>query len=137
MLYSQRLAEYPFLKLSLKNLLDQYDEIMTMATKVTQVLTGMPGGGGDKRRVERAMDRLIDLAEKIDEKAKELSGSGKELIDAVYSLPPCLGRTVLELKYLKGPKTIKEIAQELHYSERSITEAHNEALRRIDSQKSA
>lgn len=137
MLYSQRLAEYPFLKLSLKNLLDQYEEIMTTATKVTTVLTGMPGGGGDKRRIERAMDRLVDLAEKIDEKAKELSEEGKGLIDAVYSLPPGLGRTVLELRYLKGPKTIKEIARELHYSERSITEAHNEALRRIDKLKSA
>ena len=107
------------------------EELRTQAEKSTQVLTGMPRGGGSSSPVEQLAVQIADLSWEIELDMLDLvyyEAQIKKTIDAVED-PACF--QVLTYRYLAF-HTWAQISDEMHYSNRQIFRIHAKALRFVD-----
>ncbi len=105
-----------------------------MATRATGSMEAVRvGGTGEHSKVERNMDKAIDLAREIERDTDRLIAKLRivqELIDGV-SAPE--GRELLELRYLCGCKW-EDVAARMHYERRQSQRIHKAALEDVQRQ---
>lgn len=110
-----------------QELLRQIEEARTRAERVTQALSGTPGTPGDPSSLERAVEALIDLQQRL---AAQIEASCKtrcRVEAALCTVRDPRQQTILRLHYISG-KTFEQIAVELHYSYRQILREYGRAM---------
>lgn len=117
------LSNYRYLFDEIKAWMIHREEILTMATKITASLNGIPSGSAESRKVETWAVKLAEVDDEIDKRVDMISKHLTSLTDYIYRLPPGNARNVLIYHYIDGLK-FSEICLELRYSERQVYRLH-------------
>ena len=91
-------------------------------------LTGMPRGGASDWT--ETADKLIELEQIVNARVREMCKVKQLAMEAIEAVKEMRYREVLELYYLDG-YTWKQVAEQMHYTERNVTMLHGKALQRI------
>lgn len=107
------------------------ERALSKATKCTQMITGMPGGGAYGDRIADGAMLYAEAKATRDGIRRELKEMRRELKGEIERLDDPLERTVMEMRYLDG-RSVREIAYSLNYSERWIFYRLSEAEGKIE-----
>lgn len=118
-------------KMEYKRQRRRVEELESRATRMTQTMSGMPGGGG--AGMEQLWATLADEREKVLIASEEEFRKYHDVERFINKLDDPLHRIVLRLRYLDGLNWI-QVQQRMYkdghyYSERHITRLHGEALK--------
>lgn len=106
-------------------------ELRAAATKITQRISGMPGGGSDPHR-DGLQAALADLETRLTEEHREALERERAVSSFLSRLPDASHREVLTLRYvhcLRWPQIREELEKVgLYYEERQIYRIHGNAL---------
>ena len=106
-------------------------ELRAAATKITQRISGMPGGGSDPHR-DGLQAALVDLETRLTEEHREALERERAVSSFLSHLPDASHREVLTLRYvncLRWPQIREELEKAgLYYEERQIYRIHGNAL---------
>ena len=106
-------------------------ELRAAATKITQRISGMPGGGPDPHR-DGLQAALVDLEPRLTEEHREALERERAVSSFLSHLPDASHREVLTLRYvhcLRWPQIREELEKAgLYYEERQIYRIHGNAL---------
>ena len=108
--------------------LEEVARLRSKLTRVTEVFTAEPKGGGSiYGKTEEILAKIVDLEKEIDadvDRLIEVRDSIKSIIEAVEDDRE---RLLLQYRYLDG-RTFEWIAAKMNYSWRQIHRLHSQAL---------
>lgn len=126
------LKRYITLDREIDRKLEEVARLRSKLTRVTEVYSTEPRGGGTiYGKTEEILAKIVDLEKEIDadvDRLIEVRDSIKSIIEAVEDDRE---RLLLQYRYLDG-KTFEWIAAEMCYSWRQIHRLHKAALQKID-----
>ena len=82
--------------------IESYETIKSIAESTTAKLSGMPGGGGENRKQENLIVKMVCLEEQIHADVQRLEELKTQAIDCIYMLEDPMQRKVIEKRYLKN-----------------------------------
>jgi RinA family phage transcriptional activator len=125
------LKRYITLDREIDRKLEEVGRLRSKLTRITQVLTAEPRGGGTiYGKTEEILAKIVDLEKEIDadvDRLIEVRDSIKSIIEAVEDDRE---RLLLQYRYLDG-RTFEEIAVQMHYSWRQTHRLHSKALSNV------
>lgn len=124
------LSRYIALNRRVDRLLEEKAKWWSLCLKVTPSLSPAPGGGESGSPVERPMDKVLEIEEKIDQEIDELQEVRRDIKTVLGQLEDDTLRLLMEYRYLDG-LTFEEIAVKMHYSWRWVIKLHGKALAEI------
>lgn len=108
--------------------IEMLEELNSLATKCTSVLTGMPHNpSGSKHSLEDTIVKIMAQQEDINKGISELVDVKTGIMHVISSVPDSDCRVLLEKRYLSF-KTWEDIASDMGYSIRYIHILHKKAL---------
>lgn len=105
------------------------DDLMTLATKITPNMDGMPHGSGISNKVGNIAVKLADLAKETDEAIDELLNHKQEVIKALQKLDPV--EYLIMYKYYIQGLTLEDIAKDMHYHRVTVSNKKSEAIEHL------
>jgi len=109
------------------NLAERYNRLKSQAEKITTTYSPAPGGSGNQDKISKAAANLADLE-------KEYQAEYQKARDAMHRVEALIGslddfkqRLILEDEYLDF-KSRRQIAYNRHFSYRTVTRIHEQAL---------
>lgn len=124
------LSRYITLNRRIDRLLEEKAKWWSLCLKTTPSLSQAPGGGESGSPVERPMDKVLEIEEKIDQEIDELLEVRRDIKTVLGQLEDDTLRLLMEYRYLDG-LTFEEIAVKMHYSWRWVIKLHGKALAEI------
>ena len=124
------LSRYIALNRRVDRLLEEKAKWWSLCLKVTPSLSPAPGGGESGSPVERPMDKVLEIEEKIDQEIDELQEVRRDIKTVLGQLEDDTLRLLMEYRYIDG-LTFEEIAVKMHYSWRWVIKLHGKALAEI------
>lgn len=124
------LSRYRRMSKRIDRLLEEQSRWREMALKITPVLSQTPGGGESGSPIERPMDKVLEIDEKINQEIDELQTVRQEIRAALNQLEDESLKLLMEYRYIDG-MTWEQIAVEMHYSYMQICRLHGKALKTI------
>lgn len=123
------LNEYKTANNRINDLLREKEKLMTMLTRTTAAINGMPRGNGEPDKMTKGIDKLVKLEKLIDEEIDKLADKRKEITSSIDAMPNDTYRRVLRLRYIEGLKW-DSIADIMHYDidGKKIFSVHGKAL---------
>lgn len=91
-------------------------------------ITGMPRGGNSDWT--ETADKLIELEQIVNARVREMCKVKRLAMEAIEAVEEMRYREVLELYYLDG-FTWEQVAEQMHYTVRNVTNLHGKALLKI------
>lgn len=101
--------------------------LYSCAERATMVLKRTPGGGGDGRTLERAVEAIVDMADKLGAERLKAIRLRREIEDAIASVPDGQLRMLLRYRYVDG-MTWERIAVNMNLDARWVRRLHGRAL---------
>lgn len=86
-----------------KTIADEIEALRAEAARVTQALTGMPGGG-DGQIIPRAVERILDAQQRLAAEAARCAAARAEVRAAIDTVPDPLRRDILTRRYILGQR---------------------------------
>ena len=102
--------------------LDEIQNWRELATKTTRTFEG-----DETETTASLVAKIVDQDREVDRQIDKLVEIRQEIETLIHSLQDHRYRDVLQLRYING-KTWREVAEQLHYSDRNITYLHEKAL---------
>ena len=122
------LKRYINLDLEIDRKLEEIARLRSKLTRITQVLTAEPRGGGSiYGKTEEIIAKIVDLEKEIDADVDRLVAIRDGIKTMIEAVEDDRERLLLQYRYLDG-KTFEWIAVEMHYSWRQIHRLHSRAL---------
>lgn len=109
----QELKNYKFLKIKYNSLLDELEMLKARATKITSVLSDMPGTHNNDKLAD-CIARIVDTAQESANKLIELTKKEKEIKTKIEKLESPYSETLYN-KYILD-KTVAETSVAINYS---------------------
>ena len=108
--------------------LEEVARLRAKLTRVTEVYTAEPKGGGSIRgKTEGIIAKIVDLEKEIDADVDRLISIRDNIKTIIESVEDDRERLLLQYRYLEG-RTFEWIAAEMNYSWRQIHRLHSQAL---------
>jgi hypothetical protein len=101
--------------------------LYSCAERATMVLKRTSGGGGDGRTLERAVEAIVDMADKLGAERLKAIRLRREIEDAIASVPDGRLRMLLRYRYIDG-MTWERIAVNMNFDARWVRRLHGQAL---------
>jgi DNA-directed RNA polymerase specialized sigma subunit len=122
------LKRYVILDREIDRKLKEVARLRSKLTRVTQVLTAEPRGGGTiYGKTEEILAKIVDLENEIDTDIDRLISIRDNIKTVIEAVEDDRERLLLQYRYLDG-KTFEWIAAEMNYSWRQIHRLHSQAL---------
>ena len=122
------LKRYVLLDREIDRKLKEVARLRAKLTRITQVLTAEPRGGGTiYGKTEEILVKIVDLEHEIDADVDRLISIRENIKAIIESVEDDRERLLLQYRYLDG-KTFEWIAAEMNYSWRQIHRLHSKAL---------
>ena len=122
------LKRYITLDREIDRKLEEVARLRSKLTRVTQVLTAEPRGGGSiYGKTEEILAKIVDLENEIDVDIDRLVAIRDGIKTIIEAVEDDRERLLLQYRYLDG-WTFEKIAVEMHYSWRQIHRLHSKAL---------
>ena len=109
-----------------KTIADEIEALRAEAARVTQALTGMPGGG-DGQAIPRAVERILDAQQRLAAEAARCAAARAEVRAAIDTVPDPLRRDILTRRYILCQRW-ERIAAELDRDMRWVLRLHHRAV---------
>ena len=107
-------------------ILQEIEALRCQAARVTQALTGMPGGG-DGQAIPRAVERILEAQEKLQDQADRTAESRAQVADAIDGVADPLRRDILTRRYILGQRW-EQIAADSNRDLRWMLRLHHRAV---------
>ena len=109
-----------------KTIADEIEALRAEAARVTQALTGMPGGG-DGQAIPRAVERIMDAQQRLAAEAARCAAARAEVRAAIDTVADPLRRDILIRRYILGQRW-EYIAVTLDRDLRWVLRLHHRAV---------
>ena len=109
-----------------KTIADEIEALRTEAARVTQALTGMPGGG-DGQAIPRAVERILDAQQRLAAEAARCAAARAEVRAAIDTVADPLRRDILTRRYILGQRW-ERIAAENNLTLRRVLQLHHKTV---------
>ena len=117
-------------RMEIKRLQHKVAQLEAQATKTTNVLTGMPRGGGSDR--DKVLATLADLTSDYCRRIAEAEKRERDVDLFIQSIPSRDSRLILRLRYIEGfgwRKVLTALGKYgIHITERQMFRLHGKAL---------
>lgn len=108
--------------------LEEVARLRSKLTRVTEVFTAEPKGGGSiYGKTEEILAKIVDMEREIDADVDRLISIRDNIKAIIEAVEDDRERLLLQYRYLDG-RTFEEIAVQMHYSWRQIHRLHSKAL---------
>ena len=125
------LKRYITLDREIDRKLKEVGRLRSKLTRITQVLTAEPRGGGTiYGKTEEILAKIVDLENEIDADIDRLVAIRDGIKTIIEAVEDDRERLLLQYRYLDG-KTFEKIAVEMNYSWRQIHRLHSKALTNV------
>ncbi len=122
------LKRYINLDREIERKLEEVARLRSKLTRVTEVFTAEPRGGGSiYGKTEEILAKIVDLEREIDADIDRLVAIRDGIKTIIEAVEDDRERLLLQYRYLDG-RTFEEIAVQMHYSWRQIHRLHSRAL---------
>jgi len=122
------LKRYINLDREIERKLEEVSRLRSKLTRITQVLTAEPRGGGSiYGKTEEIIAKIVDLEKEIDADVDRLVAIRDGIKTMIEAVEDDRERLLLQYRYLDG-WTFEKIAVEMNYSWRQIHRLHSKAL---------
>ena len=122
------LKRYINLDREIERKLEEVARLRAKLTKITQVHSTEPRGGGSiYGKTEEILAKIVDLEKEIDADVDRLVAIRDGIKTMIEAVEDDRERLLLQYRYLDG-WTFEKIAVEMHYSWRQIHRLHSRAL---------
>ena len=122
------LKRYITLDREIDRKLKEVGRLRSKLTRITQVLTAEPRGGGTiYGKTEEILAKIVDLENEIDADIDRLVAIRDGIKTIIEAVEDDRERLLLQYRYLDG-RTFEEIAVQMNYSWRQIHRLHSQAL---------
>lgn len=122
------LKRYINLDREIERKLEEVARLRSKLTRVTEVFTAEPKGGGSiYGKTEEILAKIVDLENEIDVDIDRLVAIRDGIKTIIEAVEDDRERLLLQYRYLDG-KTFEKIAVEMNYSWRQIHRLHSQAL---------
>lgn len=111
-------------------LLDEKRRWRELAVKITPGFSPVPGGGGNGSRIERSVEKVLEIEAQL---AKEIDGlctARQEIGGTLDRMEDETLKLLMEYRYIDG-LTWEQVAEKMHYSWRQVCRKHEKALEQI------
>lgn len=114
-----------------KMLEQEIEQLHSEATRMTAVLTGMPGSrGSGKDRLPRAVERIVEAQTELERQLAGCFSCRSRVAQAISTVPVEQQREVLRRRYILG-QTFDEIAGEMGLVSRRAYQLHRAGVDRV------
>ena len=113
-----------------ETLAQEIEALRTQAARVTQALTGMPGGG-DGQAIPRAVERILEAQEKLQDQADRTAESRAQVADAIDGVADPLRRDILTRRYILGQRW-ERIAADNNFTLRRVLQIHHKTVEAME-----
>lgn len=124
------LSRYRRMNAQIDRLLEEKRRWWELALKITPSLSQAPGGGENGSRVERPMDKVMEIEAQITREIDELYTVRQEIKGTLSQLEDENLKLLMEYRYIDG-LTWEQVAVEMNYSYMQICRLHGKALNAI------
>jgi DNA-directed RNA polymerase specialized sigma subunit len=98
--------------------------------KLTKITQSYESDGAQVSKDQHKFDRLVELENMIDQKVDELTDTKKEIMQVIFRLEDRRQKMVLISYYIRM-KTFEQIAVEMNYSFRQITNIRRRGIMEV------
>ena len=109
-----------------KTIADEIEALRAEAARVTQALTGMPGGG-DGQAIPRAVERILDAQQRLAAEAARCAAARAEVRAAIDTVPDPLRRDILTRRYILCQRW-ERIAVDNNFTLRRVLQIHHKTV---------
>ena len=109
-----------------KTIADEIEALRAEAARVTQALTGMPGGG-DGQAIPRAVERILDAQQRLAAEAARCAAARAEVRAAIDTVPDPLRRDILTRRYILCQHW-ERIAADNNFTLRRVLQIHHKTV---------
>ena len=109
-----------------RTIADEIEALRAEAARVTQALTGMPGGG-DGQAIPRAVERILDAQQRLAAEAARCAAARAQGRAAIDTVPDPLRRDILTRRYILGQRW-ERIAADNDLVMRQVFRLHHRAV---------
>lgn len=109
-----------------ETLAQEIEALRTQAARVTQALTGMPGGG-DGQAIPRAVEQIADAQQQLQEEAARAADVRASVCAAIGTVADPLRRDILTRRYILGQRW-ERIAADNHRDLRWMLRLHRRTV---------
>ena len=111
-------------------ILQEIEELRTQAARVTQALTGMPGGG-DGQAIPRAVERIADAESRLVSAYGAALSERNRVKDAIDTVPDPLRRDILTRRYILLQRW-ERIAADNNFTLRRVLQIHHKTVEAME-----
>ena len=113
-----------------QELAEEVERLQSEATRITPLLSGMPGGPGDGQKVPRAVERIVQAQQELQEQIDYCADVRGKIISVIEQANNYRDREILRRRYILG-QTFEEIAMEFRLDCRWVRRVHKRIVDRI------
>lgn len=124
------LGRYREISSELDALIEEREEWLNRATRITPTMSGIPGGGSERGSMESSALKLAEIDQEIDALLRRSNDMRRQIRASINAVPDARLRQVLRLHYING-FTFEQIAERMHYSWRWVIKLHGRALSQV------
>ena len=111
-------------------ILQEIEALRTQAARVTQALTGMPGGG-DGQAIPRAVERIADAESRLVSAYGAALSERNRVKDAIDTVPDPLRRDILTRRYILLQRW-ERIAADNNFTLRRVLQIHHKTVEAME-----
>lgn len=113
-----------------ETLAEEIEALRSQAARMTQALTGLPGGG-DGQALPRAVERLLEAQHRLEEQAARTIEARARVGAAIARISDPLHQDILTRRYILGQQW-ERIAADNHFTLRRVLQIHRSAIDRME-----
>lgn len=117
-------------KLLLRSCDEKLRELRSNAEKITPSYSQAPSSGGDGRKLENAMVRIMGAEDRLEKERKQYSEALEKALDLISSLESRSARYILFERYLNN-KSWTQITISMQYSRSQVFRIHQKAIEQL------
>lgn len=106
-----------------QELVEEVERLQSEATRITPLLSGMPGGLGDGQKVPRAVEKIEEAHRKLEKQICECIKIRIEVIDCIEGAETIKEKELLRRRYILG-QSFEEISDKMHLEYRWVRRVH-------------
>lgn len=109
----------------------EVERLRSNATRVTPLLSGMPGGQGDGQQLPRAVEAITEAQAELQEQILKCEKIRREVVEAIEIIDDLKDREIMRRRYLLGEKW-RQVAESVGLDERWVRRIHHHIVCNID-----
>lgn len=133
MTYNEKKAWLWRYQISLKRekvLADEIEDMNSRACRVTPALTGMPGGPSDGQSLPRAVERILQAKQDLQDQITQCGAIRREIVAVLEQVINARDHEIMRRRYILGQR-FEQISVEMHMDLRWIYRTHKRTVQRL------